>query len=161
MLQESKFAFNNPTFTDLISLCISSTIFSICLVVYYQHLNPNYYFQPSNQQFAATYQIKPISIKEVKGMMDGSEIILVDARLFEDFTRGHLPGAISLPEENFNQKLMDYAQTIASAKAIIVYCGNSECDRADKVAVKLQDLGFRNLYIMVEGYQKWRQAYGP
>lgn len=87
-----------------------------------------------------------IEVEELLGLKDDPQVVLVDARPFNEFEgnddiwlrKGHIPGAISfhwarLMEQNNTHKFIDREQAIAELnqagltkdKQIIVYCGTS------------------------------------
>lgn len=47
----------------------------------------------------ATFSIGPLELE--RRLREGEELVLVDVREVEDFAQGHLPGAISLPKEDW------------------------------------------------------------
>jgi rhodanese-related sulfurtransferase len=57
-------------------------------------------------------------------------IVVVDVRAAKDFARGHIPGAINLPEENW-----DSLELLSKDKTNIVYCYNQTCHLAAEAAV--------------------------
>ena len=45
-----------------------------------------------------------ISSKDVLKYMDGGRAVLIDLRTGEEYKRGHIPGAVSMPYETFDDK---------------------------------------------------------
>ena len=89
---------------------------------------------------SATYE--QISGAEAKELMDSeSGYIIIDARTQEEYDRGHIPGAILIPE----YEIADRAEKELSDKnqLILVYCRSG---RRSKIAAQnLLDLGYTNL----------------
>ena len=86
----------------------------------------------------------------------GDEFVLVDALPQMTYARSHLPGAINLP--------LEWVDVWAGRRIphhdaeIVVYCAKSTCDRAEHVAERLFELGYRNISHYVEGKQDWVDA---
>lgn len=89
---------------------------------------------------SATYE--QISGAEAKALMD-SEIghIIIDARTQEEYDRGHIPGAILIPE----YEIADRAEKELSDKnqLILVYCRSGR--RSKIAAEELIKLGYTNV----------------
>ena len=83
-----------------------------------------------------------ISAEEAKTIMDSeSEYIIVDARTEEEFSEGHIEGAILIPE----YEVADCAEEKIPDKdaLILVYCRSG---RRSKIAAQsLADLGYTNV----------------
>ena len=80
--------------------------------------------------------IRFISAKELKGMLDrGEGLVLVDARDEVHYTRGHLPGAISVPAEDKPLRDVDvrrpkwllYPERLPAdrGRGLVFYCGGT------------------------------------
>ena len=62
---------------------------------------------------------------ELSGMMERDENInIIDVRLPEDFAKGHIPGAVSLPKDNW-----DTFSGLSRDKTNIIYCYSQVCHR--------------------------------
>ena len=89
-------------------------------------------------------------------IQSGDEFVLVDALPQMTYARSHLPGAINLP--------LEWVDVWAGRRIphndteIVVYCAKSTCDRAEHVAERLFELGYRNIGHYVEGKQDWVDA---
>ncbi|HUX08012.1 MAG TPA: metalloregulator ArsR/SmtB family transcription factor [Acidobacteriota bacterium] len=66
------------------------------------------------------------------------EAILVDFRPLEEYLAGHIPGAISLPYEDFDTRIKD----LPKDKGIIAYCRGSYCAAAIEAVRRLREQGF-------------------
>lgn len=85
---------------------------------------------------------------------------LIDARLSSDFQRGHIEGSINVP---VNSRLMQFRRLVTSidrGDTLVVYCNNSKCAWADKVAKRLVSVGYSNVSIYRPGYQGYLSEYG-
>ena len=82
----------------------------------------------------------------------GFDIQVVDVRYADDYAKGHVPGAISLPPEEWakSDKKLD------KKKVNIVYCYSQVCHLAAKAAVKFTDLGYP-IMEMEGGFKAWQE----
>ena len=64
----------------------------------------------------------------------GGTVIWVDARPDEEFARDHVPGALSLNEDRWNELLPQFLAAWSPGKKVVVYCSAESCDLAREVA---------------------------
>lgn len=89
---------------------------------------------------------------EVDSMLSaGDEVVIVDVRAKSDFERGHVPGAISLPKEEWSNP-----KGLSKNKTNILYCYSQVCHLAAKAAVELASQGYPVME-MDGGFQAWRE----
>lgn len=83
-------------------------------------------------------------------------ITIVDVRSAKAFAKGHIPGAINLPDEEYNS--FKGAETefpgLRKDGINIVYCYTQTCNLAQKAALKFASLGYP-VKEMVGGYEAW------
>ena len=84
-----------------------------------------------------------ISQDEAKKMMEADDgHIILDVRRPDEFAKGHIPGAICVPNESIEdtppEELPDKDQII------LIYCRSG--NRSKQAAQKLFDMGYTNLY---------------
>jgi predicted sulfurtransferase len=64
--------------------------------------------------------VPSVSLEQLKEKLDaGADIIVVDVRTKEDFDEGHIPGAVSIPWEEIEDRYTELPRD----KEIITYCG--------------------------------------
>ena len=78
---------------------------------------------------------------------------LVDVREFFEYRRSRIKGAINIPSSSNLEFVTD---TIDRVSALYLYCTSDF--RSNRVAKKLYDIGFRNLYSLEGGIVAWRKA---
>jgi len=86
----------------------------------------------------------------------GSHLIL-DARTLAEYDQGHLPGAMSLPYSDFEDSFIALAPLLSPTDPLVVYCSSRTCDDALLLAQRLQEVGFENLSLYVDGWEGWGQ----
>lgn len=102
-----------------------------------------------------------VSIAHLKRLLDEqSPLTLVDARPKErKYDQGHIPGAISLPDSQFDA-LAATRLPADKAAPLYFYCDGPTCKLSNDSAEKAVKLGYRNVKVVPEGWPGWQQAYG-
>lgn len=88
----------------------------------------------------------------------GASVIWVDARPTDEFERDHIPGAISLNEDRWNEALPQFlAKDWSPEKKIVVYCSAASCNLAQDVARRLRvEAQLPNdIRILKGGWEAW------
>ncbi len=103
----------------------------------------------------AKKKIKETNVAEVKRRTEaGEKFLLVDVREDNEWTKGHLPGAVHMGrgiiERDIEQRVPD-----TNAK-LILYCGGGF--RSALVAENLQKMGYSNVESMDGGWRGWLEA---
>ena len=87
-----------------------------------------------------------------------ADVIWVDARPSEEFERDHVPGAVSLSPERWEEALPQFLATQWSPeKKIVVYCSAASCNLAEDVAHRLRDQAKlpNEIRILKGGWEAW------
>ncbi len=93
--------------------------------------------------------IKKVSVSEFKDLM--AKGILVDVRTPEEFSIGHLNGAVNI---NFKkQTFPDYINAINKEEPVLIYCRSG--NRSGKAALVMQSLGFKEVIDLAKGFKGW------
>ena len=79
-------------------------------------------------------------------------IVVIDVRAVEDFVKGHIPGALSLPEERW-----DSLVGMSRDKTHIFYCYTQTCHLAAKACLKFASRGYPVME-MEGGFAAWKAA---
>ena len=92
-----------------------------------------------------------LAVDRVKQLFDaGEKLIFIDMRPAKEFQQNRLPGARSLPIAEVANRFGEIPKT----GRVILYCDCKVYDIADR-AVFLEYRGYRNIFIMPEGYAGW------
>ena len=98
--------------------------------------------------------IDTLPVERVKKLLDsGEKMSLIDMRPLQEFQRDRLPGARSLPTTEVASRFNE----IPKSGRVVLYCACPVADIADR-AVFLEYRGFRNIFVMPEGYSRLGQA---
>jgi rhodanese-related sulfurtransferase len=86
----------------------------------------------------------------------GKNAIWIDARPDEEFARDHVPDAVSLNEDRWNELLPQFLQGWSPEKRVIVYCSAESCNAAREVAKRLRDEAqLKNVFVLQGGWEEW------
>ena len=99
-----------------------------------------------------------ISLDEAKNLHQSNGAVFMDARPLEEFAKGHIQGAISLPWHEAEQRVMDVTADMANDAVIITYCDGDTCNLSKDLALFLENLGFSKVRILVNGWTVWQNA---
>lgn len=87
----------------------------------------------------------------IERMRSAKPYVLADARSFELYDRRHIPGAVSIPEEDVEAKASNYDRNMD----IIVYGSVIYCKESTMTAIRFAQLGFSHVYDYCEGISDW------
>jgi rhodanese-related sulfurtransferase len=92
-----------------------------------------------------------LDVAYVKAQYDrGRMFTAIDLRPVEEYRKGHLPGARSLPQAELQRRF----EEIPRVDLVVLYC---ECpqDEAETAHRFLRSQNFRNLSVMAPGFNAW------
>jgi len=78
-------------------------------------------------------------------------LLIVDVREAEDFAKGHIPGAINLPKEQWQNP-----QGLDKNKTNVVYCYHQQCHLAANACVRFASLEFPVMELE-GGFAAWKE----
>jgi rhodanese-related sulfurtransferase len=95
--------------------------------------------------------IDTLPAERVKQLMDaGEKMTFIDMRPAKEYQQNRLPGARSLPIAEVANRFSEIPKT----GRVVLYCDCKTYDIADR-AVFLEYRGYRNIFVMPEGYSGW------
>ena len=98
-------------------------------------------------------EVLTLDITEFK-LEDAGKGVLVDVRTPEEFSEGHLPGAVNINvlADDFKEKVGE----LKKRKPVYLYCKAGT--RSKKASVILDSLDFRHIYNLDGGFNAWEGA---
>ena len=85
--------------------------------------------------------------------------IWVDARPDAEFEREHIPGAVLLNEDRWNELLPQFLATWSPEKRVVVYCSSQSCNASREVARRLRDEAqLKNVFVLQGGWEEWLKS---
>lgn len=103
-----------------------------------------------------------ISLDQALAMERQGGVLWVDARARSEFEKEHVPGALLLNEQEWEQLMFDAMETLArNDKPIVIYCDAQRCDASHRLARKLTDvLPVPAVHVLAGGWQAWKSGHG-
>jgi rhodanese-related sulfurtransferase len=86
----------------------------------------------------------------------GGKLVVVDALSPISYAASHLPGAINMPPRKVDEVAERRIPDLATE--VVVYCANPGCESSVEVALRLIELGYRNVRHYAGGKEEWRDA---
>ncbi len=114
--------------------------------------------QPESQRFPLEMNLEEFSrfVEEKRGLV-------LDARAEIFYRLGHVPGAVSLPRENFEERYIILKPLLESHRQdlIAIYCSNNSCEDSFLVQKALVNLGYNHVGLFKGGWSLWKSAGKP
>jgi len=96
--------------------------------------------------------LEAVTLEELAERMDRGDVVLLDVRPREEYDKGHIPGAVSIPFEELEQHLA----TLPADKEIVAYCRGPYCLYSAQAVESLRRRGRRALRLE-EGVHEYLQ----
>ena len=102
---------------------------------------------------------EPIEASEARAHLDKGALFL-DARPVAFYEMSHIPGALPLPEDDFDRAFAKIEPRLRSSFDVIVYCSGFGCEASHLVARRLKERGIPAV-VLNEGWPAWTDAGYP
>ncbi|MGH7932582.1 MAG: ArsR/SmtB family transcription factor [Candidatus Binataceae bacterium] len=106
-----------------------------------------------NSYFRERDNLEPISRKELLRRMRDGLVTVIDTRPPEEFTAGHLPGAMNLPLGELKRRLRE----LPREQEIVAYCRGPYCVLSYEAVAELRKRGF-SARRLEDGFPEWKGA---
>lgn len=83
---------------------------------------------------------------------EGAPIQIIDVRAAADYEKGHIPGAVNLPRDQWTS-----ARGLAKDKTNVLYCYSQTCHLAAAAGVEFAQKGF-SVIELEGGFNTWQKA---
>jgi rhodanese-related sulfurtransferase len=95
-----------------------------------------------------------VKISQARAWGDGA--IWVDARPDNEFEREHVPGALLLNEDRWNELLPQFLAAWSPEKKVVVYCSSQGCNASREVARRLRnEAQLKDVFVLEGGWEEW------
>ena len=117
--------------------------------------------RPDLTRLKEHFELKLQAVKQLADVVDSmkhgsTDLLLLDMRDREDYRRGHIEGAISMPLEEIDKRY----RNLPKDKDIVTYCYNQYCHLSTLGALKLVEHGIPAKEMNV-GWKEWLSAGYP
>lgn len=100
-----------------------------------------------------------IHLKQAKNLYDHNALF-IDAREKEEYDLSHIKGAINIPFYSFDE-YKNQLKNVEKGRAIVTYCGGTDCDLSILLGNQLFELGYKNTFIFFGGWNEWLEGKYP
>jgi len=89
----------------------------------------------------------------------GESVLWVDARPDAQFEAAHIPNAMQLNEDRWDELLQPLLAIWSPERKVIVYCSSLSCAASHEVARRLREqAGLTNVFVLHNGWEAWQAA---
>jgi rhodanese-related sulfurtransferase len=165
---------SNSLYADIIKIC-GLVLFSFLIGLFINEIRPSplsfIYQTKADRVYSSTEKLnslssiselplgseKRLSLVEFRVLVTQHLGTVLDARPSFFYRSAHVPGALSLPRDDFQEsytKLASYLENDKSA-AIAVYCTGGGCEDSSIVQQALLKMGYNNVSVFLGGWDEW------
>jgi rhodanese-related sulfurtransferase len=98
------------------------------------------------------FTIGPVELDSMIREGEGDDIAIVDVRAAKDYERGHVPGAINLPRDQWHS-----LEGLRNDAVNILYCYTQTCHLAARAAHEFAGKGYQVME-MEGGFEAWQSS---
>lgn len=117
----------------------------------------------SQQVGAVQKHVRTIGMEEYRKLVENpGAALIVDVREPQEFSAGHVPGAINIPRGRIESQIWDYVGSSDQAdkeRPIILQCQSGK--RATLASQTLQELGFTHTTVVLMNLDDWQKVGHP
>jgi rhodanese-related sulfurtransferase len=106
-------------------------------------------------------KVEQIGLDTAKELFEKKAAVFVDSRDKEEFAKGHIKGAFSLPTAQFDHHAPLFMDLVPLTTPVVTYCSGQGCDSSTELAELLIGSGYKNVKVFYGGWQHWREAGYP
>jgi len=99
-----------------------------------------------------------VSMARMQTIMEAETAIIIDARVADQFAKGHLPGAMNIPIYDFVEYYGQLDERVPMDAMVIVYCQSVTCDESENLAQELRLMGYERVVVYRGGWDEWSEA---
>ena len=111
---------------------------------------------PKRPAFTDTIREGEIAVADAR--RSPSDYLWIDARSAARFAERHVPGALPLNEDAWDELLPAVLQGWPTGRPAIVYCDSRECEASEDVAKRLRAFGVAPVFVLQGGWEAWLAA---
>jgi len=113
-------------------------------------------FHPKRPAFSDPLREGEIAAGDV--LRNPGQFFWVDARPDREYAEGHVPGALRLTEDEWNELVPSVLQAWPTDTPAVVYCSSRQCENSTGVARRLREFNLGPVYVLKGGWEAWTRA---
>jgi rhodanese-related sulfurtransferase len=86
----------------------------------------------------------------------GENVLWVDARSAGEYGAEHVPGAILLNLESWDELFPKFLDQWTPEKKVVVYCSAATCELSREVAERLRKSSISSVFVLKGGWEAWK-----
>lgn len=115
----------------------------------------------SKNQSKALMLEKTVSYKQIIKLLNKPDVLFIDARSPEQFTKGHIGNAVNIyPQNEIQEEFLMQVNSLPQDKIFIVYCDGGACDLSHEVLKVMFDFGYTQAFLYKGGWEEWIEKHG-
>ena len=119
-------------------------------------------WSPAARLNAATGHDIVIAVEKAAEFYETREAVFVDARSPEEYAAGHIAGAVNLPFQDVHAHIGAFFTRVPERETIVItYCDGEACSLSEDLALLLQDAGYMNVRMLINGWSVWNDRGFP
>ncbi|MDI6852744.1 MAG: rhodanese-like domain-containing protein [Deltaproteobacteria bacterium] len=123
---------------------------------------PSYLFNLRQEKRRSEYAgIKIINLDQAYALFNQGQALFVDVRKPYQYEEEHIPGAVSLPLDDWKKNKNTPLPYIPKDRLIVTYCIREACYAHLEMAKILQAQGFTQVMAYLGGFREWEKAGYP
>jgi len=93
-------------------------------------------------------------------LAENESVLWIDARSEKEFEDGHIPGAMLLSLDAFDEQIESVMNQYDPDKITVIYCSEDRCQTSQKIAEILKrEFELQNVYFLEGGWEAWKEAH--
>lgn len=105
--------------------------------------------------------LRSISLPEAYQAFTSGRAFFLDARPIEEYEQGHIKGALGVPWTEVSGNARERYDFLPKEVMIITYCDGIDCPLSSDLARRLQQEGYSNVWVLLDGWSLWKNAGYP
>lgn len=105
--------------------------------------------------------LRSISLPEAYQAFTSGQAFFLDARAMEEYEQGHIKGALGVPWAEVSGGARESYDFLPKEAMIITYCDGIDCPLSSDLARRLQQEGYSNVRVLMDGWSLWKNAGHP
>ena len=137
-------------------IILVAMIFVSVAVNYFRPNGLDFFKRPSPEDAESSLiTVRAVSLKEAFKKYQAGKVLFIDARYYEDFLKGHIKGALNLPDHRFDETFDQVVDRLEKWDELVTYCDGEDCKLSLNLAEKLRMLGFSRVSYLINGWTVW------